>query len=95
MRKVFLYKFHWDCGRMGDLEGLFFASPEEVEELEGKEVYFGEVLGKHSEVFGIIEPGEISIVQNITEETRKELFSAFGETVSGYNPVEKYMERKE
>lgn len=52
MKKA-LYKFHADCGRIGELEGLFIANPDVIEWLiESKlEVYFGEVLGKHSEVY--------------------------------------------
>lgn len=52
MKKA-LYKFHADCGRMGELEGLFIANPEVIEWLIASklDVYFGEVLGKHSEVY--------------------------------------------
>lgn len=45
-----LYKFHVDCGRMGSLDGIFIAEDAEVQALAGKPVYFGEVLGKHSDV---------------------------------------------
>ena len=47
-----LYKFHWDCGRMGNLDGVFIAEPKEIEALIGKEIHFGEVLGKHSDIQG-------------------------------------------
>ena len=30
-----LYKFHWDCGRQGDVNGLFVATQEEVDNLIG------------------------------------------------------------
>lgn len=33
-----LYRFHWDCGRMGNLEGLFVAEQSEVENLLGSTV---------------------------------------------------------
>jgi hypothetical protein len=45
-----LYRFTLDWGRMGTLTSLFVAEQEQVQALIGKEVYFGEVLGKHSEV---------------------------------------------
>lgn len=45
-----LWKFELDWGRMGTLEGLFVSEPEPLMELIGKEIYFGECLGKHSEV---------------------------------------------
>ena len=59
MSKDCLWKFHWDCGRAGDVEGLFIATEEEVENLIGSEVYFGEILGKHSEVYGTVEKGHL------------------------------------
>lgn len=37
-----LYSFYWDCGRMGNLDGLFVAEESTVESAIGKEVYFGE-----------------------------------------------------
>lgn len=45
-----LYRFTLDCGRMGSLDGLFTATDAEVKDIIGKHVYFGEVLGKHSEI---------------------------------------------
>ena len=55
--------------------------------LVGKDVYFGEILGKHSEVYGTIEEGEITlesddplVVKNAVE--------------SGYNPLD-YLEEDE
>lgn len=45
-----IYKMDCDCGRMGSLQGVFIAEKEHVTVLLKKkiEVYFGEVLGKHS-----------------------------------------------
>ena len=48
MKKFF--DFHVDCGRMGDISATFVATQEEVDNLCNKTVYFGEILGKHSEV---------------------------------------------
>lgn len=50
MTKKLLVQFYWDCGRMGDLEGLFITTEDELKSWYGREVYFGEVLGKHSEI---------------------------------------------
>lgn len=55
-----LYKFEWDVGRMGELDGLFVAYDKEVKAAIGKEVYFGEVLGKHSEIYGELEESELT-----------------------------------
>jgi hypothetical protein len=47
-----LYRFDASFGRMGDLRGLFVADDEtDVKPAIGKRAYFGEVLGKHSEVW--------------------------------------------
>jgi len=59
-----LYKFYWDCGRQGDVEGLFLADDVEVNAKIGREVYFGEILGKHSEVYGTLEPQDIQLISN-------------------------------
>lgn len=78
--KVCLWKFYWNCGRQGNVEGFFKATKEEIDSAIGMEVYFGEILGKHSEVFGMIEDDEITlesddplVVKNAVE--------------SGYNPL--------
>ena len=59
-----IFKMDVDCGRMGSLEGVFIAEKEYVDVLLEEEigVYFGEVLGKHSEVYGKIQKGEINFV---------------------------------
>jgi hypothetical protein len=81
-----LYRFlHYDM--RGTIEGLFFASEEEVQALFGEEVYFGEVLGKHSDVVLGITPEQIS-KEEIPEEVSQGMFHHFGETVSGYNPCQ-------
>lgn len=81
-----LFKFYWDCGRQGHIEGLFISTEEDVSnKLIDKEINFGEVLGKHSEVHGIIESSDISIIY-ISKEALDELEFIIGDTVSGYNP---------
>jgi hypothetical protein len=81
-----LWKFEWDCGRQGDLEGLFVATEQEVQELIGQQVNFGEVLGKHSEIYGDIEEGEITKV-DLGSETVEKVTKILGDTWSGYNPL--------
>jgi hypothetical protein len=80
-----IYRFHFDCGRMGDLKGIFVAEEEKIRNLieSGKEVYFGEVLGKHSEIFGPIEPQDISLITNDLQAI--EVFEHFN-LATGYNP---------
>src|ERR1017187_3167071 len=45
-----LYRYLLDAGRHGSLESLFVADDADIAAAIGKEVNFGEVLGKHSEV---------------------------------------------
>lgn len=59
-----LWRFWWDCGCMGELEGLFKATTKEIESLIGEEICFGEVLGKHSDIYGVIEWDDIELVSD-------------------------------
>lgn len=83
----YLWKFEWDCGRQGSVEGLFAATEAEVNAIVGKEVYFGEILGKHSEVYGKIEKGEITKL-DLDSEAVEKVSKLLGDTWSGYNPFE-------
>lgn len=87
-----IYKFHFDCGRQGMLEGIFVAEKEDVEILveEGIEVYFGEVLGKHSEIYGPIQDVDLSFVTDSQDAVNVVLdldlstgFNPFSYTVTG------------
>lgn len=85
------YKFFWDCGRNGNLHGVFIASEEEIKNAIGKEVYFGEVLGKHSEIHGTLDEGDLKILTSDPSEIS--LIKRLGLT-SGFNPLN-YMEEDE
>lgn len=45
-----MWNFYADFGRMGSLSGIFTATEAEVQASYGKMAYFGEVLGKHSNI---------------------------------------------
>ena len=83
----YLWKFHWDCGRSGDLHSLFVATEQEVKDLVGRDANFGEVLGKHSEVYGTIQEGEITKV-DLDTETVEKVSKVLGDIWSGYNPMD-------
>lgn len=82
-----IYKLNVDCGRNGDLYGVFIAQKEHVKALVEKEieVYFGEVLGKHSEISGALDnkmlemvssdPNDVAVVRRLRLE-------------HGHNPLE-------
>lgn len=82
-----LYKFNADCGRMGTVESIFVADPVRVEALYGREIYFGEILGKHSEVAVDIEESHFTEI-DVAEHVLNVLVPQLGETWSGHNPLE-------
>lgn len=91
-----LYKFHWDCGRQGKLESLFIADSSDVKDAIGQEVYFGEVLGKYSEVYGELEEKDFTEISTNPDliATLEALHPHFNYqahldtmTLSGYNPL--------
>ena len=91
MRK--LYSFFWDCGRMGDVEGLFIAEEFEVDSAIGSQVRFGEILGKHSDISGTLSSVDLKVISD--EQDRIDwLLGIVGPTVSGYNPLE-YVRQEE
>jgi hypothetical protein len=90
---VRLWKYKLDCGRMGNIDGVFLASDDEIKEVIGKTVYFGEALGKHSEVEAVIEEKELTEItsnQAVIFELHR---SIEGNTLCGYNPVEYYADQ--
>lgn len=89
-----LYRFFWDCGRQGSLEGLFFANERGIKLLFEREIYFCDVLGKHSEIYGTVDEGNIQEIK-LSEATLLELYNTLGDTVSGYNPLDYLQEADE
>lgn len=79
-----VYKFFWDCGRMGEVEGVFVAEKGEVEKAIGQDIYFGEILGKHSEVYGTLGEKDLTMISD--EENVVEIIEKYG-LESGYNPL--------
>ena len=80
-----IYKFYWGCGGMGDLKSLFIADDHAVKNAIGKEIYFGEVLGKHSEIVGELEEGDVVLVSNTQEDI--DFFQRLDLTI-GLNPLD-------
>ena len=82
-----IYKLDWDFGRMGSLEGVFVADSDDIKKLidSKTEIYFGEVLGKHSEVIGVLKEKYLT---KVTEEPNIiEMFQTYG-FENGYNPFD-------
>lgn len=63
-----LIRYSASFGSMGELSGIFLLLNDEewfgLERLieDETEVWFGEVFGRHSDIYGAVEEGEISIV---------------------------------
>ena len=90
MSKI-LVEFYWDCGRSGELTGLFVTTKEKLENLYGQDAYFGEVLGKHSEISGTVTEDDFTIKTD-----NQEFISLFEELIGeqGFNPFD-YVEESE
>lgn len=82
-----LYELHWDCGRSGAVDGLFVADDKEVKAAIGKTVYFGEILGKHSEVDGTLTAEDLTIKSEDQAFIEKLVEIIGNSTISGYNPL--------
>lgn len=82
-----LFKMNFDCGRMGNLEGVFVADTEDMKYLINNRVgvYFGEVLGKYSEITGRIDESEMK--QITTDKNVINIVEKHG-LESGYNPFD-------
>lgn len=57
-----LYKFRLDCGRMGYIESVFVEDDEIIKASLGKEIHFGEILGKHSEIFCNLSDSHLTVL---------------------------------
>jgi len=88
MNNLKLYEFFWDCGRMGDIDGIFVATEDEVKSAFGKEVYFGEVLGKHSEIYGVFQENDLRVLSEDQEKIQWLVDLMKGNNISGFNPLE-------
>lgn len=88
-----LYRFLVDSFRGGKVESVFIAHEKDVTALVGKEIYFGEILGKHSEleiyidVDTIIELSTSQLLIKDLEKIFSKELSCDTTTISGYNPV--------
>ena len=79
-----IYKFHVDFGRMGSLRSVLIADSDAVAKSIGRRVYFGEVLGKHSEVFFNLEESHLTAVS--TDPAAIELLTSLSLEM-GLNPL--------
>jgi hypothetical protein len=97
MSNLQLVRFCQDYGRMGDVEGLFITTEDKMKQIMGTEVYFGEILGKHSSVSVTIDEEVIEIMSEkqdfinemLDELGGRDIFELVGYcTISGHNPFD-------
>ncbi len=82
-----LYRFNVSCGRMGSLEGLFVADEVDVAAAIGKRMYFGEVLGKHSDIAFDLEAEHLTVASD-DQDFLEKLVDLLGADISGFNPLD-------
>ena len=87
-----LYEFYWDCGRMGSLDGLFIAEEKDIKAAIGKQIYFGEVLGKHSDIYGILNEDDLTLKSDDQEFIMRVEETIGKGTISGFNPLDYWEE---
>jgi hypothetical protein len=80
-----IYKFLVDCGRHGELTGVFSCEKEELEGIIGQRITFSDVLGKHSEFNVILEWTHLTEVTN--DKKFVELFDLY-QVSTGINPLD-------
>lgn len=85
MKKLYSYCEH---GRGWTVEGMFVSTDEDNKRLFGKDLYYGEVAGKHSELSLRFEEDDLVVV---TED--QDFIEKFEQLIgyTGYNPFE-YLE---
>ena len=89
MRK--LYKFSADCGRMGYIEGTLIEDDDLVAKCIGQKVYFGEILGKHSDIRWDLKESDLVVLTDDQQFIEKAI--KFGLAPMGHSPIEKIYER--
>jgi hypothetical protein len=75
------------------VRGVFVATDDEIKAALGKDVYYGEILGKHSEVRGTLE--EKDLVRLTDDEDFIAKAEKYGCASNGYNPLEYLEEQKD
>lgn len=86
MKKLYKFSQDWTYGK---IEGIFIADSDQVKSIIGKEIYFGEVLGKYSECSSTLEKKDFKIISSdpkvikFFEEKIEKKLECFG-----YNPLD-------
>lgn len=83
-RKI-LVKFFWEFDQLGEVKGIFVTTRAALENSYGRRASFGDILGEHSEVSGVLKESDFSIVTDDQDFIQK--FEQYIGTSQGYNPL--------
>jgi len=78
-----IYRLIDDQGRGGEVEGIFTADSDDIERIMNTSVYFGEILGKHSNVEVFLDDKTLQLVTDVPSVVRN--FQKYN-METGYNP---------
>lgn len=87
-----LYQYHEDYGRMGSIEGLLILTDEQIEKYKNAELWWDELLGKHSEGYFNFSD-ETLIPLDIPEDIVEILYKKLGNVLSGPFDLEYFDEQ--
>lgn len=79
-----LYQYYFSF-RGGEFQGTFVCDKDDISKLYGKNIYFGEVLGKHSELSVHFDESDFKLLTDDQEFISK-YATLVGDT--GYNPFD-------
>lgn len=77
-----LYRYYQDYGRMGAIEGLLIMTDEQKERYSNHELWWDELLGKHSEGYYVFSDETLTEL-NLPYDIVEILFYELGPVVSG------------
>lgn len=81
-----LVSYYKDCGRAGSVSGMFVCEKEDLSKIADKNIHFGEILGKHSDVRLRLSLEDFEIHTDDQEFISRLAGYVGGESISGYNP---------
>ena len=85
---LLLVEYYAEFGRMGHIEGLFVCTEQQYQKALGREVDWGEILGKHSEIYHTLSESDL-VIKSRDQGAIDAICQLLGRTstISGYNPI--------
>lgn len=82
-----LVRFHWHISQVGDVRATVITTPQELADSYGQRVRFGDILGKHSEVEGVLQPSDFTFITADGEFIKK--YEEYFGASEGHDPLAK------